>query len=127
MNMVVAQNQAMTARIGAPSVIYTDPIELGDNDRATVMWMIHYLWAWDSGGGAANAAASWEAEVSNNAMNWVPVGPAGSDSSNAAVPNPLPKTFAANGQFIRFKLTLSVTLGTLAGVAFDLHVKFDHI
>lgn len=127
MNMVVAQNQAMTALIGAPSVIYTDPIELGDNDRATVMWMIHYLWAWDSGGGAANALASYETEVSNNAMNWVPIGAAGNDSSNAALPNPLPKTFAANGQFIRFKLTLNVTLGTLAGVAFDLHVKFDHI
>ena len=127
MNMVVAQNQAMTARIGAPSVIYTDPIELGDNDRATVMWMIHYLWAFDVGGGAAVGTAGWAAEVSNDGVNWVPVGAAGSDTSAVAPPLPLPKTFAANGQFIRFKMTLMVAPGDLTGVAFDLHVKFDHI
>lgn len=124
---VVAQNQAMTAVNGLVSVIYTDPIDLGDNDRATVMWMIHYLWAFDAGGGGATGTAGWEAEVSNNATDWVPVGMAGSDTSVTALPNPLPKTFAANGQFIRFKLTLLPTAGDIAGSCVDLHVKFDHI
>lgn len=126
MTTVFANNQAMTAYNAVDSVIYSDPVSMGDADRATINWNVHYLWAYDGGGGGATGTASYIAQVSNDGAYWVDV-TAATDSATAATGS-TPKQIVAlcRGEFIRFKMTLAVTAGDLAGVAFDLHVKLDH-
>lgn len=124
---VVANNLAMTALGPAISEVYSDPIDLGGNDRATVMWSIHYLWAYDAGGGGATGTAGYQAQVSNDGVYWVDVGALADTASAATGSTPRADTAAVNGQFIRFKITLTASSGDLAGAAVDLHVLFDHV
>lgn len=126
---VVANNLAMTALGPAISEVYSDPIDLGGNDRATVMWNIHYLWAYDAGGGGATGTAGYQAQVSNDGVYWVNVA-ALTDTANAATgstPRVITPSPAVNGQFIRFRITLTASSGDLAGAAVDLHVLLDHV
>lgn len=121
---VFADNQSMTAKSGTPSVIYTDPVALGNADRAIPFFMVHALWAW--GGGAA-ATLAYQGQVSNDGVNWVDATGCDDDTTTPTttpqVLSPPPGVF---GAFIRFKFTLTVDSGDLAGATFDLHVKLDH-
>ena len=117
-----ANNQAMTAITGTASEITTDPYNLGGDDRATVMWNIHYVWA--LGGGATTLA--WKAQVSNDGVYWVDQASLADTATAATGATPKKTTGAVNGEFIRFVITLSNAGGTLGGANFDLHVKFDH-
>ena len=121
---VVANKLAMTAKYGSPSTIYTDPIDLGENDRGTAMMNVHYLWLY---GTAAAATIQYTAQVSNDGLYWVDATGLTKSESAPTGATPSTDTGEVNGQFIRFKIVLTVTAGDLAGTAIDLHVKFDHI
>lgn len=111
MTTVFANNQPMTAVGGTDSVIWTDPVPLGDADRATAIFVVHYLWA--TGGGSPGATLEYVGEVSNDGVSWLD-----SDSQGAAsgaVP-PIPSTESELGAFLRYRFTLHVDSGDLAGV-----------
>lgn len=124
---VVANNLAMTALGPIVSEVYSDPIDLGGNDRATVMWNIHYLWVYDAGGGGATGTAGYQAQVSNDGVHWVDAGALGDTATAATGSTPKSNTQPVNGQFVRFRITLTATSGDIAGAAVDLHVLFDHV
>ncbi len=123
MVVAFANNQAMTAKQGTVSVIYTDPMALNGNDRAAANLGVHYIW-----GQTAGSSIAYDAEVSNDGVNWVPVS-AFTDTTTAPTGiTPRQVVATVNGAFIRFKFSLTAggSSGELAGVAFDLHVKLDH-
>lgn len=122
---VFANNQALTCMNPTISEITTDPVSLGDADRATVNMNVHYIWA--QGGTTTNVA--YQAQVSNDGVYWVDV-TGGSDSkATPTASTPAQKVFAVNGAFLRFKMTLSNVGGAggeLGGACIDLHVNLDH-
>ena len=121
---VVANNQEITAVADLGSLVTTDTYRLGDNDRATVMWNVHSIWA--LGGGTTTL--QWYAQVSNDRVNWVDVGGAMSDAGSAPTGStPRKKSGPVDGEFIRFVFLISNSGGTLGGASFDLHVLFDHV
>ena len=122
MTTVVANNQAMTAMNGSPSTIYTDPVDLGDNDRGTVMFNVHYLWLF---GTTPAANVAYTAQVSNDGVYWVDSGLTDSESAPTGA-TPASVTDSLKGRFVRFKIVLTVTAGDLAGAAVDVQAKFDH-
>lgn len=125
MNLVVADNQPVTA-VGTMSNLFTDPIELGQNDRATVNFTVHYLWTYNAGGGGTAASLGYQAQVSNDGVYWASALGGGDSATAATGSTPQQLVFPVNGKFVRFSLTFITVSGTLSGAAFDLHVKFDH-
>lgn len=123
MVIAFANNQSLTAVEGNPSTITTDPVPLGNNDRATAMLNVHSLWESNGGG----SSLSYQAQVSNDGVNWVNV-TALTDTATGVTSTPRQKTEEVNGAYIRFRFTHTITTaGETGGVCFDLHVKLDHV
>jgi hypothetical protein len=122
MTTAFANNQSLTCIAGTPSEITTDPVNLGADDRATVNWNIHYIWA--LGGGATTL--TWKLQVSNDGVHWVDVTSMTDSTTAATGSTPRQKIGAVNGEFLRFVVTLSNAGGDLGGACYDLHVKLDH-
>ena len=124
MVIAFANNQPMTAIFGTTSVITTDPVPLGHNDRASAMLNTHYVFT--QGG---TATLSYQAQVSNDGTNWVDV-TALTESVTTATTTPEQVVAAVNGAYLRFKFSLTIAAGSagdIAGVGFDLHVNLDHV
>ncbi len=124
MIVAFANNQTMSA-VGGGSTndLYTDPVPMGENDRASPIFNVHYAFA---GGGGGTPTISYQGQMSNDGTNWVDVTGL-TDSTTAATATP--RALAAksvNGAFIRFKFSFGSTGTGTAGVAFDLHVLLDH-
>jgi hypothetical protein len=122
--IVVAKNQAMTSIQNVTNEVPSEPIPMNGDDRASVIFKVHYLWTQ-----SVNAAAGWHGQVSNDGVNWLNV--AGfSDSATSVAATPLLKVGAVNGAWLRFILEFNVAPGVAqetGGTAFDLHVKLDHV
>ena len=121
--VVVAKNQAMTGVQNVTNEMPSEPIALHGDDRASVIFKVHYLWTQ-----AGNAAAFWRGQVSNDGVNWLDVS-GFTDAATSAAATPLLKVSAVNGAWLRFILGFNVALGVAqetGGTAFDLHVKLDH-
>jgi len=126
MAMVIAfaNNQAMTGVQGSTNTISTDPVPLNGNDRVSAMLNVHYLFV--QGG---TGTVSYQGQVSNDGVNWVDVATL-TDNATAATATPQQKVISVNGAFLRFEFSYAITgggAGDMGGVAFDLHVKLDHV
>jgi hypothetical protein len=123
MVIAFANNQAMTAIQGTDSVIYTDPVPLNGNDRATAFLNVHYIWA-----SVTSSNIRYDGEVSADGVNWVAIGTFTDNTSTTTGTTPRRIVGTLSGAaFLRFKFTLSTTGASgLGGVGFDLHVEIDH-
>lgn len=118
---VFANNQELTMAGPGEAVIYTDPVPLGDSDRATVAFNVHYLWV--TGTGTPVADVGYEAQVSIDGVHWVTA--FGDSVASGDAPKVSTTTDEVHGAFVRFKLALNNGFD-LAGTCIDLHVKLDH-
>lgn len=118
--VVVAKDLTMVAAdIGAPVVVWTDPIALGDADRVSVVFLVHSVF----GGSTGFTLAFWS-EISNDRAHWFQSGV--NFSTNSAPVIPVPASGLVRAAFLRFRFELTVT-GTGEGSAcFDLHARLDH-
>jgi hypothetical protein len=119
-----ANNQVMSAIDGTAMVITTDPVPLNGNDRAAAMLNVHSIFAQSP---ATNVIA-YQGQVSNDGVNWVNV-TALTDNTNAVTATPRLIVATVNGAYIRFQMTFTVDgdPDDMGSVAFDLHVKLDHV
>lgn len=119
--MVIAfsNNQVIITKNPTQAVIYTDPVPLEGNDRATAHLLVESMF---------NPAAglTYVGQVSNDGTNWVDTSL--TDAAAAVTPTPQALTKTINGAFLRFKYTFDATApaGTIGGCCFDLHVNLDH-
>ncbi len=126
MVVAFANNQVMVAVNDGVATISTDPVPLGGNDRAAAIFNVRYVQR--PGGGGVTATIAYQAQVSNDGVEWVNV--ATLTDSATDVTNPARQVVAAvNGAYLRFLYTFSLTgasAGQMAGTCFDLHVNLDH-
>jgi len=125
MVIVFANNQHMSAdgSTGATSSIFTDPVPLNGNDRATLVLNAHYFFG---GGGAANRTFSVITQVSNDGVVFVNVG--APVTITATSDTPKPDTRSVNGAYLRYNYQLTGQNGAPnAEICFDLHVNLDHV
>ena len=115
--MVVAffNNQVMVAPESGSRDIYSDPVPLNDNDRATCHLQTEYF--------VNGATLVYLAQVSNDGTTWADT--TLSDSSSAA--GLRAETGAVNGAFLRFKITFTAGGSGVGACCFDLHVLLDHV
>ncbi len=125
MVVVFANNQTMVAIGAQPKVIFSDPVPLGENDRASAQFTVHVL---DKTGGTT-LTQSWIAQLSNDGGQvFLDVTTGLEDSTVATGTRPLVVS-PANGVLMRIKFTLQNTGAASTDVAtscFDLHVNVDH-
>jgi len=124
MVIAFANNQTMSAMHGTSMVITTDPVPLNGNDRASAMLNVHAIFAQ----AAAVANIAYQGQISNDGVNWVNVSLL-TDNIGAITPVPRLVVATAVGAYIRFEMTFTVTgsANNMGAVAFDLHVKLDHV
>ena len=121
MVIAFANNQVIAANNVATNTIFTDPVPLNDNDRATCHLMVEYIFNAGAGG------VAYQGQVSNDGVNWVDVSGL-SDSATAATPTgPQAVVHAVNGAFLRFKLSFQASAAAVGACCFDLHVMLDHV
>lgn len=116
MLVAFANNQVMLADT-AITTITTDPIPLGDNDRASAILSVHYIF------GGASRLLTYTTQVSNDGVTWVDDGPTGTAATSA--PPSINVVANVNGAFMRVKFDLTIG-GGLGAACFDLHVVLDH-
>jgi hypothetical protein len=115
MVIAFANNQVIAAASGTTSTIYTDPVPLDGNDRATAHLYIEYLFN-------AGAGVTYQGQVSNDGVNWLDVSSLTDTQSTAQTV--YAKMAACNGAFLRFKLSYSAA-GATGACCLDLHVVLD--
>lgn len=100
--------------------IYTDPVPMNGNDRASAICNVHYLF------GGTSRELAWYGEMSNDGIEYAAVsGLQQTAIITEAVQTPVSATVA--GGFIRFRYEFEITGGSGTGaVCFDLHVRLDH-
>jgi hypothetical protein len=120
MLIIPAKGQELTALFGTLADFTTDPIPLGDNDRATLDWNVM-----DVGSTGVGASMRCFGQVSNDRVNWLF---APGVVLGAAVPGLFRLTAPVHGVFIRFLFRMSVAgaPGDSGRANFDLHVLLDH-
>ena len=122
MLIAFANNQTLVAIGSTAVVVFTDPVPLDGNDRASAIWNIHAI-----GQTAGSAALTYLAQVSNDGgQNWMDASAVTDTASTAGVRQDVG---AVNGALLRFKYTLhnATAVGTEVSFAtFDLHVNLDH-
>ncbi len=119
MVIAFANNQVIVSSDGATSIIYTDPVPLGDADRATANLMVDYIYNTTAPGFV------YQGQVSNDGTNWIDVTGL-TDGVTAAITSPAQKVAAVHGAFIRFKYSFKAATSVVGAVSFDLHVLLDH-
>lgn len=119
MVIAFANNQVMVSPDAVTNTIYTDPVPLNGNDRATAHLFVEYIF------NTAVPGVRYQGQVSNDGVNWVDV-TALIDSTAAVTSVPRAITATVNGAFLRFKLTF-LGSGGVGAVNFDLHVLLDHV
>lgn len=118
MVIAFANNQVIAANMGTTSTIYTDPVPLNNNDRATCHLFVEYIF------NAAGSGVAYQAQVSNDGVNWADASGI-TDNSTIVTNTPKPIVGAVNGAFLRFKLMFTAG-GGIGMCNFDLHVMLDH-
>ena len=118
MLVVFANNQVIVAAASLSATIYTDPVPLGGNDRATPVTNIHAIF------NAAAAGLDWIMEMSNDGQTWVPQGPvSGALTTEGATPQ---TPALVTGVYARLKITFTASSAGMGAAIFDIHVNFDH-
>ena len=112
----LADKQVITAPAPGPSIIYTDPIELGAFNRAAAILVTHYA--------HGNMTFRYALQVSNDLDAWVDEGP--SDSFSGPPGPPLQSSGSVTGRYLRARLSLDGgTAGTSGQVCVDLKVRLE--
>lgn len=110
----VAERQVLSGPSGTESVIYSDPVELRDFNRASAILVVHYY--------HGDMTFSYATEVSDDLEAWTTEGP--SDSFSSAAPPPKHATGGVHGRYARWRMWIGA--GTLrTDMAFDLKVRLD--
>ena len=125
MVVVFANNQTLVTVQGTQTIIYTDPVPLGNNDRLSVMLDTHSI---VKGGDITTGTLTYLAQVSNDGgQNYVDSSTVTDQTTTTGVRQIVG---TINGALVRFKFTYVASGGTngaFAGVCFDLHVNMDHV
>src|SRR5689334_23211768 len=124
MVIAFANNQTLVAIQTTATVVYTDPVPLNGNDRASCISDLHHLYAT-----AGTPRLKYQGQVSNDGgVNWVDISSC-TDTLTAAGVRKIVAT--VNGALLRFAFTLDWSAGggatDTAGCCFDLHVNLDHV
>lgn len=119
MLVVFANNQTLVADTGTTVTITTDPVAVGDNNRATGITSVHAIF------NAGTAGLAWAMQVSNDGQNWVTQGPATSSPIVAAGASLQDQNNAVTGVYARLLITFQASGGGMGAVTFDIHVNFD--
>lgn len=116
----VADNQWFLRQGSGSTSVTTDPIPLGDNDRATAILVVHDIFG---GALATDREIAFKGQVSNDGVHWVDGGPLG--TANEVSDTPLAVTADVNGAWLRFVITMSMFAAGLGGAVLDLKVRLD--
>lgn len=118
MTTVFANNQLIVAAAPTSSVITTDPVPLNGNDRIWPVLNVHYIF------GGTTRAIEFQAQGSNNGVDWVNVGPMGSANAvGVSEANAIASSIYA--AFIRYQYTLVSTGSGTVVACFDHNVSID--
>ena len=117
MVIAFANNQVIVTAQSATNTIYTDPVPLNDNDRASCHLLIEYLINAGAGG------VTYLAQVSNDGTNWADTST--TDTTTAVGLRVL--VGSINGAFLRFKISYQAGGSGIGACCFDLHVMLDHV
>jgi hypothetical protein len=119
MVIAFANNQVMVSPDTVTNTIYTDPVPLNGNDRATAHLFVEYIF------NSTAPGVKYQRQVSNDGVNWVDVASL-VDFTAPVTTVPRAVVASVNGAFLRFKLTF-LGDGGVGAVNFDLHVMLDHV
>jgi len=120
MQVTFASNQILTSDGGA-SVIYTEPLALGNDDRVSGVVNVHYIYG-------TGPDLYIKTQVSNDGIYWVdqgidtasaPYGPIVIEGTGATR---LPAATVL-GAFVRVAMQFNATAGA---IGFDFHATLDH-
>lgn len=115
MLVVFANNMCLVDYNSVGASVTTDPVAIGDNNRATGTTTIHKL---------LNASGlSWSMQVSNDGVNWVTQGPSATGLAAEATTLQGPQTVTA--VYARLLITFVSSGGNIGAAMFDIHVNFD--
>jgi hypothetical protein len=117
-----ANNQVMVTASSAAVSITTDPVPLGNNDRASLILLVHY--AFGGTNPASDQTLSIQPQVSNDGTTWVDVG--AFIDVNEAGDTPVQDVRAVQGAYLRYEFTWAIGSGSTGAVCFDVQVKLDH-
>ena len=122
MVVAFANNQTLVLVGTAAILINTDPVPLGNNDRASCIANVHALG--QTGVGAVQLV--YTAQVSNDGgQTWISTTVTDTRTAVGAAR----VVGAVNGALLRFQFAISNTGGAggdVSFVTFDLHVNLDH-
>jgi hypothetical protein len=120
MVILAADNQWFLRQgIGSTSVT-TDPVDLGGFDRATAILVLHDIFG---GAVSTDRDVTFKTQVSNDGVHWIDGGPLG--GATVVADTPLRSTADVNGAFMRFVITMTMSVGGLGGALLDLKVRLD--
>lgn len=112
----IADKQVITGPAPGPSIIYTDPIELGEFNRAFAVLVAHYA--------HGDMSFSYALQVSNDLETWRDDGPQGT-FTGPPLP-PMKSSGGVPGRYLRGRLTLAGgTPGTTGHVCVDVKVRLE--
>jgi hypothetical protein len=116
MLVVFANNQTLVANTSTTTTVTTDPVAIGDNNRATGITNIHAIF---------NAVGlSWQMQVSNDGQNWVTQGP--ELAATAATGTTLQDdNNTVSAVYARLQILFQASGGGIGAAIFDVHVNFD--
>ncbi|NDP42772.1 MAG: hypothetical protein GZ089_08670 [Aromatoleum sp.] len=118
MIIAFANNQVMVANNSITTIIYTDPVPMGKNDRLTCHINVEYMF------NSAAPGLKYVGEFSLNGSDWLP-NLSVSDSVNAPVQKSLAPVISP-AAFVRFRFEFTPGAAVVGAVNFDLHVDLDH-
>jgi hypothetical protein len=118
MLVVFANNMTLVANTSTTSTVTTDPVAIGDNNRATGITNTHVIF------NAGAAGLSWKMQVSNDGQNWVDMGPAVSPVITA-VGTELQAAANVTCVYARLQISFQASGGGIGAATFDIHVNFD--
>lgn len=125
MVIAFANNQTLVAVQGTPTIVFTDWVPMGGNDRASCQSTIHSI---AKSNASTTVTLVYLAQVSNDGGQSFTDESGVTDTLTTAATERV--VGAVNGVLVRFKYTLTVaggSTGDMGAVCFDLHVNFDHV
>ena len=117
MLVVFANNQVLVANTSTTVTVTTDPVPVGDNNRATGITNVHGIF----NDGAAGL--SWKMQVSNDGQTWEDQGP--STGVISAVGSSLEAPTTVSCVYARLEISFQASGAGLGAATFDVHVNFD--
>jgi len=114
-----ADNQVMVDQGAQVMTLYSDPVPMGGNDYAELVWTIH-TFAVD--GGTPTVSLALQGQASNDGVSWFNV-TALADTKTALGSSVTEIGGFVRAAFLRMRYTLTSEAGQFAWAAFDVHAN----